>query len=130
MNPRVRRAGIAAAILIVLVIAFGTWGLLARQEPQQATVPEHLSADELADRACDYVTGELPRQVRDDAPAREVFEDLEQAEVEARVAADRDIAFVGLASGISALRRSLEVDDPGSTDVALRVVRSRCGPSS
>lgn len=121
----------------VVLVAAGVGGTFLLDEPEPApagsgdevpAIPEDASPQELADRACDYLTNRLPEQIREDAPARDVRTDVLRAERETEAAAAEDVQFVALASGVAALRVALEDDDAGAADVAIRVVTTECEP--
>jgi len=118
---------VAAVGVAAVAVAIG---VAARRPPpsisDQPEVPEHLAPLELVERACRYVNEELPAQIDRNAPAAEVLADIAVAERYARTAADRDVRWVSLASGVSALEVALTEDDPDAADVAMRVLRAEC----
>ena len=120
-------AGAAVGLLLVgAALALLTGDRQAPTAPTADEVPVTAAPAELAEQACAYVTQELPAQVARDAPAEEVLAGIDRTARLTRAAADRDAAYVPLASGVAALREALQHDDPDATDIALRVVVNQC----
>ena len=119
--------GVAIAVLLA-GLAAAVWTVWLRPDDAgpSTAVPRHLAPDELAAQACAYATQTLPRQVADDVAADDVLAGLDQARSVAQTAADRDPSWVALASGLATLQRAVQADDPGATDLALRVVQAEC----
>lgn len=121
---------IVVAVLCAVVLAIGVgWLIGFRLGPSQDaadTIPTAAAPADLAAQACAYATETLPQQVADDVAADEVRAGLRRSRSLAQTAADRDPTWVALAGGMATLAKAVEADDPGATDLALRVVQAEC----
>lgn len=113
MRARVAIVAAAAAAVVVAV-------LLVRDRS-----PDPGEGRALAARACSSM-----REVRDlvaaDAAAPAVFAAMDRARDASDDAAERDPAWLPLASGIRAVRLALDEDDPEAAAIGIRVVATHC----